>query len=107
MTKLETLSLGKVLEKLEDQSDKMDQVVRGLYGDEANKVKGLIERQDDDEEKWRQLEPILINAEKIPKMVNSYNFWTSKSTWAVITTIGGSLLYTVLNWATIVEVLFR
>jgi len=106
MTKLENITVKNILNKLDEQSHNIDQIVRGLYGDEKNKVTGLLERQDNDEAKWLQLAPILENADKIPKMVQSYNFWTSRATWMVIIFILSTIGTTILKWGEIQAAIF-
>ena len=49
MTIKERDILEKILSKLEDMSIRAEKLERGIYGDDVNNFKGLIQRQDADE----------------------------------------------------------
>ena len=94
-------------EQLTQMSEKIDKILRGIYGDPDNNVKGLLQRQEDDEERWRKMEPIMQELDVYPKIVSSFKFWNSKTTWSVITFISGGITWLVFNWDTKIKPLFK
>jgi hypothetical protein len=56
MSDSEKSQLQQVLKKLDDLAEETAIIKRGLYGDPKNKVRGLIDRQDQDEERITKIE---------------------------------------------------
>lgn len=89
MTNKESSLIQKVLDNQEELSQKVDEIdenihsiYRAVYGDEQNNVRGLLDRQDDDERVHEQLQ------NDIRPVVQVHNFITSGKLWAVITGVG-------------------
>jgi len=84
MTIKERDILEKILAKLDDMNIRSEKLERGIYGDDANNFKGLIQRQDADEVLTNELQKRLDKIE--------YN---NKLAWGGISGLVGSggLLY--------------
>jgi hypothetical protein len=83
------------LDKIEG---KVDMIIRGMYGDDKNKVKGMLDRMDEVEYNWTKVTTILDHAEDIPKVISAYEFWNSKLTWVIISVALGGLYFLIENW---------
>ena len=87
-----TINESESITRLEE---KVDKIVRGLYGDKENGIKGLIDRQRDDEE-WRKVyAPLLMDykehAPKLKKIINEREF-AGKYFWYAAAGLVGSIL---------------
>ena len=91
---------------LEKNSEMLDQIMRGVYGDEANNFKGLLQRQNEDEERWEKLAPVIDSVETIPAMVSAYRFMTDKKVWGAVASVAGMIWWASEKWATIQAALF-
>jgi len=85
MTKQET-------HKIDELDGKIDMILRGIYGDPENSVKGLLQRQAEDEEFHEKLKPVLDVVDEIPPMVRFYKLTTSPKLWATIAAIIGGII---------------
>lgn len=78
---------------LTEHGDMLGKVIRGIYGDEENQVKGLLARQKDDEDRWVKLSPVMEHVDKIPKLITFYSLVTDKRVW------GGVITAVTIIWA--------
>ena len=70
-------------------SDNVDAIKRAVYGDETNDVKGLLQRQGDDERRHKELLGLIqANKERIEPMARVHSFIMSGKMWAVVTAMG-------------------
>ena len=81
-----TIKENGLLQKISDGQDKLAENVqsihRAIYGDEANLVKGLLQRQDEDEKTHEEIKA------KLEPIWRIHSFITSGKLWAVATALG-------------------
>jgi len=89
---------AKEKECLSNIEEKIDMIIRGVYGDEKNNVKGLLDKMEDTEQNWEKLSPVLDSVEDYSRMINTYRFFTSRRTLYTVSAIVGAATTIILNW---------